>query len=123
AHIVTLVCGCDVERSYVLQLAALTAVALASRCFPGAVRVVLHGKVADAPLLVWPLLGASFGQMLTRLAGPSALLAANASAEGQTLIFGDAPAAVEALRVTFDGWIAKVGPATTVERLREREYC
>ena len=38
---VTLVCGADVGCSYVLQLAVMTAVSLANRCFPGAVRIVL----------------------------------------------------------------------------------
>jgi hypothetical protein len=39
------------------------------------------------------------------------------------LVFGNAAPAKSALRVTFDGWIAKVGPARDVTRLPEREYC
>src|SRR5579859_1674392 len=42
---VAICCGNDVEGSYTLQLAALTAVSLAARCFPGAVRVVLSEKL------------------------------------------------------------------------------
>jgi len=122
-HAVSLVCGADVGRSYVLQIAVLTALVLANRCFPGAVRVVLPRALADAPLLVWPVLGLSFAQMLVQLAGASAVIAAQPSTEGHTLVFGDAPTAAGALRVTFDGWIAKAGPVATVERLRERQYC
>ena len=51
---VTLVCGDDVECSYVLQLAVMTAVSLANRCFPGAVRIALDRRLADSRLLVWP---------------------------------------------------------------------
>jgi hypothetical protein len=36
---VTLCCGDDVASSYTLQLAVLTAASIASRCFPGAVRI------------------------------------------------------------------------------------
>jgi hypothetical protein len=123
-HGVTLVCGADVERSYVLQLAVMTAVSLANRCFPGAVRVALDRKLADSHLLVWPTLGLTFAEALTRLAGPTALVCSEASTEGtRTIVFGNATAPKSALRVTFDAWIAKTGPAATVERLPEREYC
>ena len=37
------------------------------------------------------------------------------------LLFGTATAARAALRVTFDGWVAKVGPADRVERLQSEE--
>jgi len=49
---ITLRCGTDVEQSRTLQLAVLTAANIAARCFPGAIRVVLEGAVADARLLV-----------------------------------------------------------------------
>ena len=39
------------------------------------------------------------------------------------VVFGNAEATDRALRVTFDGWMAKVGPAAGIERLQEREYC
>jgi hypothetical protein len=123
-HRVTLVCGADVERSYVLQLAVMTAASLANRCFPGAVRVALDRTLADSHLLVWPTLDLTFAEALTRLAGATALVGSEASTEGtRTIVFGNATAPTGALRVTFDGWIAKTGPATTVARLPEREYC
>ena len=58
AYSLTLVCGTDVGRSYVLQLAVMTAVSLANRCFPGAVRIALDRKLADLSLSgmadAWP---------------------------------------------------------------------
>ena len=52
---VTLVCGADVAASYMLQLSVLTAAEIATRCFPGAVSVVLPAKVDDgAATLLWP---------------------------------------------------------------------
>ena len=121
---VTVVCGPDVEGSYVLQLAVLTAVAIANRCFPGAVRIALDRRLAQAPLLFWRVLGLSFGEALARLAGAAALVDPKGRERvARTVVFGSAAAPSAALRVTFDGWIAKVGPAATVERLPEREFC
>jgi hypothetical protein len=121
---VTLVCGADVGCSYVLQLAVMTAVNLANRCFPGAVRIALDPKLADSPLLVWPTPGVTFEETLTRLEGAAALVGPEgSSADGRVIVFGNATVPTGALRVTFDGWVAKTGPAATVERLPEREYC
>jgi hypothetical protein len=40
-----------------------------------------------------------------------------------SIALGDAAASQSAMRITFDGWIAKVGPSHLVDRLGEREYC
>lgn len=117
AFAVTLCCGDDVASSYTLQLAVLTAAATASRCFPGAVRSVISPRLAAAPLLIWPWLGLTVGQAL----GAKAVLAGEAP-QGRALIFGNVAPIKGALRVTFDGWIALVGPASSVDRLCEREY-
>jgi hypothetical protein len=123
-HSVTLRCGLDVQKSYILQLAVLTAANIANRCFPGAVRIALEQELARAPLLVWPSLGKTFGQALRCYAGPEALIGLNSYTRGErAVIFGNAPPTDGALRATFDGWIAKVGPVNTVDRLPEREYC
>ena len=45
---VTLVVGADVAASYMLQLSVLTAAKIATRCFPGAVRVALPVQVGGA---------------------------------------------------------------------------
>jgi hypothetical protein len=106
-----------------LQLAVLTAGSIASRCFPGAVRVSLDPKTAEAPLLLWPSLSLTIGQTLDDLLGPTARTdRADQPPTARTLIFGNAPTETAALRVTFDGWIAKVGPAHSTDRLLEREY-
>jgi hypothetical protein len=124
SHSVTLVCGRDVAGSYVLQLAVLTAVGLANRCFPGAVRIALDQRLADAPCLLWPVLGLTFGQALAGLVGKAALVGPDGHERGaRAIVFGDAVAPKGALRATFDGWIAKTGPAVDVERLPERDFC
>jgi hypothetical protein len=123
-YTVNLLCGPDVEQSYTLQLAVLTAANVANRCFPGAVQIALEHTLEDAPLLVWPSLERTFGQALADLLGRRALTDLRShEQEGRAVIFGNAPPTKGALRVTFDGWIAKVGPANDVERLPEREYC
>jgi hypothetical protein len=124
SFVVVLVCGADVATSRVLQLAVLTAVNLADRCFPKGVYVALDDQVAAAPLLVWPSLRVTFGQALSGLLGSDALTAPERPHDEQhEIIFGNAVAKPSALRVTFDGWVASVGPARLVERLDEREYC
>lgn len=55
--------------------------------------------------------------------GPGALTDLNSQQEGRAVIFGNVLPTKGALRVTFDGWIAKVGAANDFERLPEREYC
>ncbi|HEX4826336.1 MAG TPA: ThiF family adenylyltransferase [Candidatus Polarisedimenticolaceae bacterium] len=124
SHGVTLVCGSDVASSYTLQLAVLTAANIATRCFPGAVRVSLHAHLAETPLLLWPVLNLTFGQALMNILGPKALTGLGSYQPGcHAVVFGNAVPPIKALRVTFDGWIAKVGPACEMERLTEREYC
>ncbi|HVB16640.1 MAG TPA: hypothetical protein VNF04_08920 [Stellaceae bacterium] len=122
AFAVTLVCGPDVANSYVLQLAALTAANNASRCFPGAVKVMADPVLRAAPLKIWPSLKTTFGQMLMTYVGTSALTAPEEIAR-QAILIGDVPEIDGALRLTFDGWIAKVGPAREVVRMPEREFC
>ena len=64
------------------------------------------------------------GRRLSSLLGPDALIdPGRFEHDGRTLIFGDAPPTRGALRVTFDGWIAKVGPAAIIDALPQREYC
>ena len=124
AHNVTLICGADVGESYTLQLAVLTAASLAARCFPGAVRVALDDRTAASPLLLWPSLCLTLGQTLSGIVGTSGLCACHDLSAGRaTVVFGDATAPDRALRVTFDGWISAIGPAATVDRLPERDFC
>jgi hypothetical protein len=119
---VALCCGDDVASSYTLQVAVLTAASIACRCFPGAVRVVGSRQLVAAPLLVWPWRKLTFGEAVAEILGPGATDCGGAAPAPRALIFGDAPPAKGGLRATFDGWIAKVGPAQSVPRLAEREY-
>jgi len=121
---VVLVCGEDVAASYSLQLAVLTATNLASRCFPGAVTVVVPPGLRAAKLLLWPTRNLNFDQGLAEVLPVDAVHDAGAApVEGSRLLFGDVGAREAGFRVTFDGWIAKVGPAGQVARLQERQYC
>jgi hypothetical protein len=121
---VALRCGPDVARSRTLQLAVLTAANIANRCFPGAVKIVLEPSLETAGLLLWPSIEQTFGQALIDLLGTDAMLSPeNFEQDGPVLLFGDVPSTPRALRVTFDGWIAKVGPGETVNPLPHRQYC
>src|SRR6266568_6112957 len=123
-HRIVLKCGADVAQSRTLQLAVLTAANIASRCFPGALQFSLDAGLADAPLLVWPQLKTTFGAALTEIVAVDNLAeTGDADEPRHILLFGTATAARDALRVTFDGWVAKTGPAEKVERLQEREFC
>lgn len=119
---VTLICGSDVAMSSTLQLAVLTAAHLAARCFRGAVRVVADDRLAAAPLRLWPSLSLTFGRALADIVGVSGVTTDLGAGAGAVL-FGNAVGGPRTLRVTFDGWIAAVGPAETVDRLAEREFC
>lgn len=123
-HAVALCCGPGVAASRTMQLAVLTASETARRCFPGAVTIHCDPAVGAASCLPWPRLGQTFGQALTNILGQDAVTARPYSgASGRVLIFGDVPFSPGAIRVTFDGWIAKAGPAVTTAALAEREYC
>ncbi|HEY0702954.1 MAG TPA: hypothetical protein VGD60_09330 [Candidatus Acidoferrales bacterium] len=102
----------------------LTAANIAARCFPGAVRVVLEGSLFAAPQLAWPSIGGTFSSALSDLVGSNQVqAAAGPEIGGPSLLFGNAAPVRDTLRVTFDGWIAKVGPSASTEPLPQREYC
>src|ERR1019366_834216 len=88
--IVTLRCGDDLAQSYTLQLAVLTAVNIAIRCFPGAVRIALGPKLAEAPLLLWPSLKRTFGQQLVSIIGPGGIIAECGEMPDNTVVCGNA---------------------------------
>jgi hypothetical protein len=123
-YAVSLLCGPDVCRSRTLQLAVLTAASIATRCFPGAVKVFVDEALTDPSILVPPLLKGSLIEALSALVGPQNVLpATDPRIAGKLLLFGDAPSQPGALRATFDGWVAQVGPAATTPRLPERPFC
>lgn len=118
---VAICCGRDLAGSYTLQLTTLTAAALAMRCFPNAVSVVLDERTGFARLLVWANLNLTLRNAFRLLGVPTTTAPPDATAA--SIVVGDALAAQSAMRITFDGWIAKVGPARLLDRLQEREYC
>lgn len=123
---VTLVCGTDVAASYMLQLSVITAAEIASRCFPGAVRITLPAKDENAATLLWPEFKdcPSFATLLRQIVGTQNVCPNQEDLyQSNALLFGDTPEIADALRVTFDGWVAKTGPASKVGRLQERPYC
>lgn len=118
AFAVTLACGADVGGSRSLQVAVLTAVAIASRCFPGAVMVALADGVSEAQSLAWPRLAQTFGQALQEILSGQMVGLGLAAHDGRALVFGDV-GQLAGLRVTFDGWVARVGPASQLPRAAE----
>ena len=125
SHRLSLICGSDVGGSYTLQLAVLTASQLATRCFPGAVRVSLDERLANSPLLLWPRMELTVGQALSGIVGRPGLEMGRLRGDelGRSVVFGNGHSREGAMRVTFDRWIAAAGPATVVERLPEDEGC
>ncbi len=119
---VALHCGNDLATSYTMQVAVLTAAQILIRCFPGAVRVVVGEGFSSVPLLIWRALPLKLIDAIAEIVGINALTDRDDN-PAQTLVFGDANPPTGALRVTFDGWIAKVGPASCTDRLPERDYC
>lgn len=119
---VGLVCGADVGSSRCLQLAVLAAAAIAERCFPGAVRVAMPPDVADAPSLGWAGMAQSFGDALRESAFVRFVSIVDVEPTMPCLVFGNADAAAHGLRVTYDGWIARVGPVRSLARSQERPH-
>lgn len=121
---VTLRCGPDIAESRTLQVAVLTAAGIAVRCFPGAVAVVLDPSFSSTRITLRPLADGPFIASLADLVGPQNLRFSKIPvASGKVLLFGNVPSQPGALRVTYDGWIAQVGPSASTPRLAERPFC
>lgn len=117
---VTLKIGRDVVTSRSLQLAALTAAKVASRCFPKAVYVDAPNDVLNSAYLVSPRMFQTVAQALRSELGASAFRKVQG---GSVLLFGDALHDGDGLRVTFDGWIGAAGPLRLLARMQERNHC
>lgn len=121
AFAVTLAVGADVAHSRPLQLAVLTAAAIASRCFPQAVTVALPPELLEVPSLVWPGLPQTFGRALEEILSGHVIGLEQVIFDNRTLVFGEVAGAA-GLRVTFDGWVAGVGPVSQLPRAPERAF-
>jgi hypothetical protein len=113
--------GADVAETRALQVALLTAVNLARKCFSVTVPVHAPAVVWDAPSLTGLSPRAKFGDALADLGAVQPDLGTYQGDVG--IIIGDAQGASRCLRVTFDGWCVLVGPAESTVRLRERDMC
>jgi len=120
---VTLLCGDDVLSSRTLQVAVLTAARIAKRCFPGAVRAVLPAALATAPLRIWAREELLFVEAVAGILGTDAVSASGNLGGGSTIVFGRVAAPGNAVRATFDGWIAAAGPMGSTPQMQEREHC
>jgi len=118
---IVMACGEDVATSRILQLSVLTACAIAGRCFPNAVSVALPPGLAEVPSLAWPGLQQSFGEALRESAFVHIISFENVDSALPCLVFGNVPHA-RGLRVTYDGWIVRVGPVDRLPRSGERPY-
>jgi len=114
--------GAELASSRDQQLALLTAVGLANRCFPGAVRVQAPAVSLNAPVLVPNGRAAILADAISE-AGGATVFAAALGMNSACILLGDVADAPDALRVTFDGWVAMVGPCASTPRLPERSYC
>jgi hypothetical protein len=109
--------GNELVGSRTLQAAFITAAAVASRCFPHALVAADAEALARAASPFRPELSLrdellALGVPVTRDLNQS---------KQQRLLFGTVPAEEGDLQITFDGWIARVGPSEASCRLPERE--
>ena len=121
---IIVVCGADVAHSYTLQLALLTVAKTANRCFPNGFRVILDKSLEKCRFLTSLGLSTLIQELWSELGYDPVIESMGSEADTitHTFILGDVPQA-HGLRITFDGWIATVGPSSLVSRLPEREYC
>jgi hypothetical protein len=116
---VRLACGEEIRGSRTLQAAFITAAATAGRCFPGSVELENPELLQQTPSPFERNSRSLWDELhdLGLLGGSDAR-----NRIGRRLLFGSAAAISGSdLRVSFDGWIAAVGPVERFERLTERE--
>lgn len=116
-----IVAGDDVQTSYGLQVALLTAINLGTKCFSNHIQVKASRATWDAPCLARLSAEESLGAAIRTLGGTP--LSDDSLLERRHLILGDASAPNHAVRITYDGWIVAVGPAADQPRLQERPFC
>jgi len=104
------ICGPEVLTSRTARAAALTAMLCARRCFPGGVSLSATPTIRAALL-------AEIGDV-----GVTGCSDETATPAHYAIVIGTALAPSNALRVTFDGWTARVGPDAG-GRLPETERC
>lgn len=121
-HGIYMLAGTDLKESVGLQLALLTAVNLASKCFAQPAIVNANAEIFSYPCLVPAALSKTLGEALTKFGGTTTSLTPH-SAMTVPLIFGSAEAVTKGIRVTYDGWRIAVGPVVELRRMQERDFC
>ncbi len=116
-----IVVGADVANSHAKQVALLTVVNLAVKCFAAPVQVIAPDSVWAARTLVRVSLQSTLGNALEELGGQRHL--EGVDPDRVHILLGDANPRRLSLRITFDGWKVSVGPAAQVARLPERPWC
>lgn len=122
SHGLELVAGNDLPSHHGLQLSLLTAINLGVKCFGGNVTVFLSEAVLNSPCLTRVCTSPTLGQAIKEL-GAQVVDHPDSRPAGPYLALGDVASCAKAIRVTYDGWRACVGPSITVARLAERDYC
>jgi hypothetical protein len=122
AHVPVIDVGDDVGSSAALQIALLTAVNLACKCFGAPVPVRAAESVWNASCRVAVSARPTLGEALAEL-GAVKDATEPPGADRARLAIGSATLRCRSLRVTFDGWCVAVGPAHDVTRLPERSTC
>lgn len=116
-----IVAGDDVQTSYGLQVALLTAINLGAKCFSNHIQVKASRATWDAPCLARLSAEESLGAAIHALGG--APLSDDSLLERRHLVLGEAASLDRAVRITYDGWIVAVGPVGDQPRLQERPFC
>ena len=108
AYRIDVICGHEVGTCRTAQAAAMTALRIAERCYPGGVG--LHASEAVRAKLFGN--GSTASRQYARLS----------TSPDYVIVVGTADPVDHCLQVSFDGWTAQVGPGQG-ERLAERDHC
>lgn len=125
---VLITCGAEAAYSRTHQAALLTAFALSERCFPGSVRLSAPEAVLTAPVHAWAPYNPRMEKALADVSLGHERFEARDFAPDRTIyeiVIGSAEPLVpqRALRASFAGWAAGVGPISDMERATEGDCC
>lgn len=121
AHRLQILVGSDVAGSHALQVAVMTAVNLAVKCFAAPVLVTAPDDVWTAQNLTRVSIKGTIGEAIEELGAERSV--ADLDSDSISILVGNAQQKRRSLRLTFDGWRVSVGPATKVPRLPENPLC
>lgn len=120
ASVPQLAVGDDASNSEMLQVMALTAVNLANKSFNAKVPVLASESLWNSRSLTGLTTKPTFGEALAELGATKSQMLVDTRL---TLVLGEVEPPRRAIRMTFDGWLVGVGPASTFPRWPERALC